>query len=383
MKQETGEAGSWSSATALPFFPLAPESDFFFMFILDSHYSIPSIQGRIMSSSTDHTNDDNRPKSPPSLQRVLSIQSHVVHGYVGNKAAVFPLQLLGLDVDFINSVQFSSHTGYAHFPYGQVLNDTQLLTLLEGLETNHLLENVGFLLTGYIGSMAFLRAVALDVFQTAKRCNPQLQFVCDPVMGDHGKFYVPPELAQVYREEVIPLADVVTPNQFEVEQLTGIRISSLDDAKHACAKLHSMGPGIVFLTSIVLDDYPGVISIIASSKTEITNNSNDKSATTEYEHWKIDCPKIPGSFTGTGDVTAALLLGHLAKSRPDNNNNNNNPRSDVLKHAMEKVINTMYELIERTYLAQGDTVQSRELQLIQSKDIIECPPTRFHAVRLT
>jgi pyridoxine kinase len=305
---------------------------------------------------------------PPSPPRVLSIQSHVVHGYVGNKAAVFPLQLLGLDVDFINSVQFSSHTGYAHFPFGQVLNDAQLLNLLEGLEKNHLLENVGYLLTGYIGSTAFLQAV-LDVLKTAKRSNPQLQFVCDPVLGDHGKFYVPPELAQVYKDVVIPQADVVTPNQFEVEQLTGIKISNLDDAKQACAKLHSMGPSIVFLTSVVLDETPDVISIVASSKKSSESN-NDVS----FEQWKIDCPKIPGSFTGTGDVTAALLLGHLAKSNSSDN---------ALKNAMEKVINSMYVLIERTYQAQGETVQSKELQLIQSKDIIENPPTRFEAVRLT
>jgi pyridoxine kinase len=336
-----------------------------------------------MSSSTQSNKDNENQEQPkpPHLQRVLSIQSHVVHGYVGNKAAVFPLQLLGLDVDFINSVQFSSHTGYAHFPYGQVLDDTQLLTLLKGLETNQLLENVGYLLTGYIGSMAFLRAVVLDVFQTAKRCNPQLQFVCDPVLGDHGKFYVPPELAQVYREIVIPHADIVTPNQFEVEQLTGVHIVSLDDAKHACAKLHAMGPAIVFLTSIVLDDAPDMISIVASSKTEATidDDHDNKHNGTKYEQWKIDCPKIPGSFTGTGDVTAALLLGHLAKCRADHHTRNN----DALKDAMEKVINTMYVLIERTYHAQSDTVQSRELQLIQSKDIIECPPTLFHAKRLT
>lgn len=313
------------------------------------------------------------PPPPQQQQRVLSIQSHVVHGYVGNKAAVFPLQLLGLDVDFINSVQFSSHTGYAHFPYGQVLNDDQLLNLLEGLEKNHLLENVGYLLTGYIGSTAFLQAV-LDVFKKAKQSNPQLQFVCDPVLGDHGKFYVPPELAQVYKEIVIPQADVVTPNQFEVEQLTGIQIKCLDDAKQACAKLHSMGPSIVFLTSVVLDDAPNIISIVASSQTK-SSSANDDDNNTTTTQWKIDCPKIPGSFTGTGDVTAALLLGHLAQSSKQD-------KDIALKMAMEKVINTMYVLIQRTYNAQGETVQSNELQLIRSKDIIENPPTQFEAVRL-
>ncbi|KAL3904463.1 MAG: hypothetical protein SGILL_010059 [Bacillariaceae sp.] len=296
--------------------------------------------------------------TPP---RILSIQSHVVHGYVGNKAAVFPLQLLGFDVDFINSVHFSSHTGYAHFPFGEVMNGDQLRTILKGLEANGLLENTGYMLTGYIGSTSFLEAV-LDVLKTAKKFNPQLKFVCDPVMGDDGSFYVPAELAAVYRDVVIPQADVVTPNQFEVEQLTGIQVKTLEDAKEACTKLHKLGPSIVFITSVILVNEDGslkdTISIVASKR--------DDSDATKHEIWKIDCPKIPGSFTGTGDVTASLLLGHLAKKEP-------------LQTVMEKVVNTMYVLIERTHAAKGDTVQSKELKLIQSKDIIENPPSTYKA----
>jgi pyridoxine kinase len=157
-------------------------------------------------------------------KRVLSIQSHVVSGYVGNKAAVFPLQLLGFDVDFVNSVHFSCHTGYEFFPHGEVMNGEQLRTILKGLELNGLLGTtdnnnddngdavIGSILTGYIGSVSFLEAV--EVVDTVRKYNPNARFVCDPVLGDNGRFYVPKELVDVYRNIVIPKADVVTPNQF-------------------------------------------------------------------------------------------------------------------------------------------------------------------------
>ncbi|KAI2504631.1 Phosphomethylpyrimidine kinase [Fragilaria crotonensis] len=137
------------------------------------------------------------------MSRVLSIQSHVVSGYVGNKAAVFPLQLLGFDVDVVNSVHFSNHTGYPGGWTGEVLNGDQLRSILAGLDKNGLLHDVAHLLTGYIGSESFLTAV-LEVLTTLRQ-HGKVRFVCDPVLGDAGQFYVPQELVQVYREKVIPL----------------------------------------------------------------------------------------------------------------------------------------------------------------------------------
>ena len=297
---------------------------------------------------------------------------------------MFPLQLLGFDVDFVNSVHFSCHTGYQHFPSGEVMNGEQLRTILDGLRKNQLLENVGYMLTGYIGSTSFLEAV-LDVLEAARSTNPDLKFVCDPVMGDHGKFYVPQELAKVYREVVIPRADVVTPNQFEVEQLTGLTVSSTADAILACQTLHSMGPSIVFITSCILKDEDqeqqdylegqgSMITIVASQRkqkpTIESAAGESENLEFEYDQWCIDCPLVPGRFTGTGDVTAALLLGHLA-TYPNN-----------LPLVMEKVINTMYVLISRTHESKGLTVQSSELKLIQSKDIIETPPTTYKSRRI-
>jgi len=282
---------------------------------------------------------------------------------VGNKAAVFPLQLLGYDVDFINSVHFSNHTGYENGLKGDVMNGEQLKQILKGLEDNDLLGDVGHMLTGYIGSESFCEAV-LTVLQTIRKYNENIKFVCDPVMGDHGKFYVPPELVKVYRQTVIPVADIVTPNQFEVEQLTGVVVKTLEDARKACDKLHAMGPSIVFITSVVLEEEGSkekTISILASKR------AKDGKAD---EVWRIDCPMISGSFTGTGDLTASLLLGHLAKD-PEN-----------LPVVMEKVINTMYVVIQRTHESAGATAKSKELKLIQSKADIENPPSVFKAKQI-
>jgi pyridoxine kinase len=288
--------------------------------------------------------------------RVLSIQSHVVHGYVGNKAAVFPLQLLGFDVDVVNSVHFSNHTGYAAFK-GDVLQGHQLLGILNGLNGNGLLKSVGHVLTGYIGSESFLNAV-LSVVTEIRNDHP-CRFVCDPVLGDGGKFYVPQELVQVYRDKVIPMADVVTPNQFEVEQLTGVEIHQLEDAKRACDILHDMGPSLVFITSMVLS--PDVITILASHRVD----------TTTTHVWSIESPLVDGHFTGTGDLCASLLLGHTAL----------NP--DDLAGVMEKVSSTMHAVIQRTHAQHDGSVASRELKLVQSKGDIENPTILFSAKRIS
>ena len=220
--------------------------------------------------------------------RVLSIQSHVVYGYVGNKAAVFPLQTLGFDVDIVNSVHFSNHTGYDGGFEGDILQGDQLRLILKGLERNHLLTETRHLLTGYIGSVSFLRSV-IDVIKKLKEVTGgQVRYVCDPVMGDDSKFYVPKELVQVYRDEVIPLADVITPNSFEIEALTGIKIKVIDDALKACRCLHDKGPQMVIITSMELEDNKGQITILASHR---LNNQ-------EHQAWRIDSSLIQGRYTG-------------------------------------------------------------------------------------
>ncbi|XP_047328062.1 pyridoxal kinase-like [Impatiens glandulifera] len=294
---------------------------------------------------------------PSQTGRVLSIQSHTVQGYVGNKSAVFPLQLLGFDVDPINSVQFSNHTGYPTFK-GQVLNGQELWELLEGLEANDLLFYT-HLLTGYIGSVSFLTTV-LEVVNKLRSINPKLTYVCDPVLGDEGKLYVPMELVSVYREKVVPVASMLTPNQFEAELLTGLRIVSEDDGREACNILHTAGPSMVVLTSISID---GNLLLIGSHRKELDQ---------EPEQFKIVIPKIPAYFTGTGDLMTSLLLGW----------SNKYPNS--LDRAAELAVSSLQALLQRTvsdYRKAGYDPQSSslEIRLIQSQDDIRNPQVTYKA----
>lgn len=296
--------------------------------------------------------------------RVLSIQSHVVSGYVGNKSATFPLQVLGFDVDTINSVQFSNHTGYGSVK-GQVLNAADLEALYIGLKANEL-NHYSHLLTGYIGSKSFLLAVK-DVILDLKKTNPKLVYVCDPVMGDKGVLYVPEELLPVYKEHIIPLADIITPNQYETELLTGIKVTDFESAKQAINCLHTMGAKTVIISSSEIGSNKSILICFASSS---TNGM--------AELLQVDIPAIPTEFTGTGDLFAALLLAWTFRHPTD------------FKLAIEKVISTMQHVLKQTltwteqFTKDGKplNVAQRELRLIQSKDHIENPKICVRAVHL-
>jgi len=298
--------------------------------------------------------------------QVLSIQSHVISGYVGNKAAVFPLQVLGLEVHSINSVKFSNHTGYGNWK-GNVLNSSELKDLMTGLENNKL-DEFSHILTGYVGSFSFLEQLSISI-QQLKCKNPNTVYLCDPVMGDNGHLYVPKELLYIYRDKLIPLADIVTPNQFEAELLTETKIQNDADAIESMKMLHNMGAKTVVISSSVLGSTEDCFSAFGS-----TRDGNDG----PLEVWKIDIPRIPHLFTGTGDLFAALLLAWMHRSKGN------------LSTSMEKSIGTLQEVLRRTaryaedQVAQGKPygVKILELRLIQSKEDIENPPTSIKAVRL-
>lgn len=287
--------------------------------------------------------------------RVLSIQSHVVSGYVGNKSATFPLQLLGFEVDAINSVQFSNHTGYKTIK-GQVLKDQDLADLVDGLKSN----NIDFythLLTGYVGSVSFLNQI-VKVIQHLKTVNPNIVYVCDPVMGDNGQMYVPKELLPIYRDSIIPLADIITPNQYEAELLTGIKIKNIEDAWKAIDIFHQKGCKAVVLSSTELGDDEKLLAIASSvlgkTKTAVT----------------IDIPKFPAHFTGTGDLFASLLLAWMTKSNND------------IKTSIENTIASMQAVLKRTAeysKGKAKNPQNIELKLVQSKTSIEMPEVQIQA----
>ncbi|XP_076281658.1 pyridoxal kinase [Lasioglossum baleicum] len=290
-------------------------------------------------------------KKPP---RILSIQSHVVSGYVGNKSAIFPLQLLGFEVDAINSVQLSNHSGYKVYK-GQILNDTDLGNLMDGLAQNNL-DNYTYLLTGYVASACFLKRIA-GVVRALKQKNPNLIYVCDPVMGDNGKMYVPEELKEIYKTEIVPLADIIVPNQYELEWLTGIKTSTCEEVQTAIKVLHNAGPHIVAVSSTEIDN----------KLTAICSTVKDNKVI------RIDIPKIPASFTGSGDLFAALFLAHTYLQ-------------DNVKNALEKTVNSLHNVLLKTYECSkechdegSDPVNKIELRLIQSKRYIESPEMRLLA----
>jgi len=285
--------------------------------------------------------------------RVLSVQSHVVHGYVGNKSAVLPLQVLGIEVDFVNSVQFSNHTGYGTFR-GDVLDGDKLWDIVTGLQTNKLL-NHSHLLTGYIGSPSLLRTI-LRTLAALREVRPDAIYVCDPVLGDNGKLYVPEDLVQIYREEVLPLATILTPNHFEAELLTDMSITTVDQAFAACAALHNQGVHTVVITSASLDASASeeMITLLASQR-----HAGAADGTTPADtRYRLDIPKIQGSYTGTGDLTAALILAWTHKLGMDH-----------LAEALENVIASVQAVIRRTLHESG---AGTELKLVQSvQDIMD------------
>lgn len=295
--------------------------------------------------------------------RILSIQSTVVSGYVGNKVAVFPLQLHGFETSIINSVQLSNHTAYQYFK-GQVLGANEIEELCEGLKLNHI-NNFNFILTGYMGSKSFIEKVA-EAIAEMKKEYPDTEYLCDPVMGDNGKMYVPEELLPVYRDILLPLANITVPNQFEAELLTGIKINNINDTVKAIDMMHSWGIKTVVMSSSTLGKGTNTLVCVGSRCTE-----------NGMERYKIEFPYINATFVGTGDLFSALLLIWLYK---DQN----------LKLALEKAVSTSQFVIKKTvayakkYNSAIDKVSFAlmELKLIQSKSMLENPEILYHAESL-
>lgn len=254
---------------------------------------------------------------------VLSIQSHVVHGYVGNKAAVFPLQLLGHNVDVINTVQFTSM--FIH--EGERLSRESLATLLKTLPqatTQTRLEpclspvQQRYLLTGYIGSASLLYCILdfytqqLPVRGTAGKLTlvPEVPFrwICDPVLGDNGKLYVSPELVSVYRQSVLPVAHIITPNHYELEWLCEKSVKTLDDALGCCAQLHDKGTPIVIVTSLKgVTENPNNLLLLGSCNVEGSS----------ITRFTIEFPCLDIYLGGTGDLFCAMLLHGLDRFNQD------------------------------------------------------------------
>jgi pyridoxine kinase len=230
---------------------------------------------------------------------ILSIQSWVAYGHVGNASAMFPLQRLGAEVWAVNTVQFSNHTGYGSWR-GQVFGADLVRDLVQGIEDRGALPRCDAVLSGYMGDAAIGEAV-LDALARVRAVNPGALYCCDPVMGDVGRgLYVRPGIPEFMRDRALPAADIATPNQFELEWLTGLPVTTLAEAKTAVAALQATGPRCVLLTSLqVAETDPDQIEMLAAEGGA-------------FHH--IRTPKLPLSVNGAGDAIAALFLFHRMKT---------------------------------------------------------------------
>lgn len=294
------------------------------------------------------------------LGRILSVQSFVTSGHVGNCAAVFPLQLLGYDVDVVPSCVLSNHSGYKNGAPGLRFTGDDLTTLVKGLEDNHLLGQITHILTGYVGNPSFLNAL-VDTVLKLRQCNNSIAFVCDPVLGDNGKLYVPAESVQIYKNKVLQHATIVTPNPFELSLLTDITIRTESDVFKACEKLHNeYDIPKVFVTGTQLGDKSGVVSILTSIR--------ENGQTTRFA---VDSDALSGTFSGSGDLISALLLVWIDRLPDD------------MEGACLRAMASVTGVLIRTTLSpktEGDCSMP-ELRLVQSQHEILDPPLKLVRLR--
>ncbi len=280
---------------------------------------------------------------------LLSIQSSVAFGHVGNSAAVFPLQRLGIEAWPVNTVHFSNHTGYGEWR-GPLLSADDLRSVIQGVDERGVLARVAGVLSGYQGAEE-VGAVVLETVARVKELNPAAVYCCDPVMGDVGRgMFVRPGIPEFMRDRVVPAADVITPNHFELDFLAGRETRTMADVLDAVAEVRAMGPSTVLVTSVLTDETPdGSVDVVAVS---------DAGA------WSSRTPLLPITPNGCGDVTSAVFLAHLL-------------RSGSPETALQKVTSTVFAILEET-IAAG----TREIQLVAAQDLIADPPDRFTPTRV-
>jgi len=280
------------------------------------------------------------------MPTVLSVQSWVACGNVGNTAALFPLQRLGCETWSLNTVAFSNHTGYERWR-GDTVPAREIATLFEGIAELGVLPRCDAVLSGYLGE-AETGPVLLDIVSRVKEANPRALFCCDPVMGDVGLgYYVRSGIPEFFRDRALALADVVTPNRFELEWLSGEPVRSLAEACDAVAALRQRGPAIVLATS--LETVADRIAVIAAGPEGV---------------WAVETPHLPIEATGCGDAVAALFLGWLLKGKP-------------VPDALANTIAAIYGVIEATMRSGGG-----ELALVAAQDELVSPSRAVSLQRL-
>lgn len=293
-----------------------------------------------------------RTQEPPKPPLVLSIQSHVAYGHVGNDAAMLPLQLLGIEPVAVHTVQFSNHTGYGEFK-GQVFTPAHVQDVLDGLRARGVLARCTAVLSGYLGD-AGVGELILSAVQEVRAAHPQAHYLCDPVMGDVGRgLFVRPGIPEFLRKRALSQASVITPNHYEFELLCGGQPLTTVDAAITAARgmlahMHHSPTALIAITSLRTSDLPA--------------NQLATLAVTADSAWLVQTPYVDLQPlpNGMGDVFSAVLLGHLIQGRsvPD---------------AVSSAVSTLYALVSRTESGQ------RDLPLVASRDQITHPAQTFAA----
>jgi pyridoxine kinase len=278
---------------------------------------------------------------------ILSIQSWVSFGHVGNASAVFPMQRLGHEVWAVNTVQFSNHTGYGAWR-GEVYTGDAIRELVDGIGDRGVLGTCDAVLSGYMGD-ADIGTAILDAVAKVREANPDALYCCDPVMGDVGRgVFVRPGIPEFMKAHAVPAADVITPNHYELELLAGREARTLSELDVALAEVHAQGPRFILVTSLHLDETPkDSLDLLVSER--------------GGKRWRVRTPLLGVEISGAGDATAALFFVHLLQTR--------DPRL-----AVSRAASSVYGLLRRTAEAG-----SREILTVAAQDEFVAPTTLFEA----
>ncbi|MCG8656647.1 pyridoxal kinase PdxY [Yimella sp. NH-Cas1] len=281
--------------------------------------------------------------------KILSIQSSVAYGYAGNSSAVFPLQRLGHEVWPVYTVHFSNHTGYGEWR-GPVFEPETVRDVITGIEERGVLPECDAVLSGYMGADP-IGTVILDAVARVKAANPKAIYCADPVMGDVGRgFFVRPGIPEFMRDKVVPAADVITPNQWELQYLTGEReIHSVAELLDAARSIRERGPETVLVTSVQTDETPA-----DSVQLAVVNGDGA---------WIVTTPLLPMYVVGAGDATTAIFLAHLL--------------TEPAEQALAATADSVFGVMETTH-----TAATREIQIVGAQELIAHPTGRFEVTRL-
>ncbi|MDY5785106.1 pyridoxal kinase PdxY [Corynebacterium sp.] len=281
---------------------------------------------------------------------ILSIQSAVAYGHVGNSAAVFPLQRIGHEVWPVYTVNFSNHTGYGDWK-GPLIPASEVAAIIDGLDTRGALGRVDAVLSGYQGGDD-IADVIIDAVARVKAQNPEAVYACDPVMGNQKSgCFVSDNIPPLLRDRVVPVADIISPNQFELGYLTGVEATDLASTLSAVEKAKEMGPKTVLVTSVERPDAD-------------TENFIEMLVSDENGSWIVQTPRLPFKRNGSGDVTSALFTGHYI-------------RTGDAAEALARTASSVFGMLEMTYEAD-----SQELLLVEAQEHYAHPKMQFEVTKL-